>query len=49
MSEYNLSLSVRTETGKRALALREEGLVPSVIYGGKSEILAKSPQQANVF
>lgn len=43
MSEYNLSLSVRTETGKRALALREEGLVPSVIYGGKSEILAKSP------
>ena len=43
MSEYNLSLSVRTETGKKALALRAEGLVPSVIYGGKSEILAKSP------
>ncbi|MBR3319476.1 50S ribosomal protein L25 [Candidatus Saccharibacteria bacterium] len=43
MSDYNLSLSVRTETGKKALALREEGLVPSVIYGGKSEILAKSP------
>ena len=43
MSDYNLSLSVRTETGKKALALRENGLVPSVIYGGKSEILAKSP------
>jgi len=43
MSEYNLSLSTRTETGKKALALRTEGLVPSVIYGGKSEILAKSP------
>ena len=43
MSEYNLSLSTRTETGKKALALRAEGLVPSVIYGGKSEILAKSP------
>ncbi len=42
MSDYNLSLTVRTETGKRALALREDGLVPSVIYGGKSEILAKS-------
>ena len=43
MSDYNLSLTVRTETGKKALALREDGLVPSVIYGGKSEILAKSP------
>ena len=43
MSDYNLSLSVRTETGKKTLALRENGLVPSVIYGGKSEILAKSP------
>lgn len=43
MSDYNLSLTVRTETGKKALALREEGLVPSVIYGGKTEILAKSP------
>lgn len=42
MSDYNLSLSVRTETGKKALALREEGFVPSVIYGGKSDILAKS-------
>jgi len=43
MSDYNLTLTVRTETGKKALALREEGLVPSVIYGGKSEVLAKSP------
>ena len=43
MSDYNLSLSVRTETGKKALALRENGLVPSVIYGGKTEILAQSP------
>lgn len=43
MSEYNLSLSVRTETGKKALVLRKSGFIPSVIYGGKSEILAKSP------
>lgn len=43
MSDYNLTLTVRTETGKKALALREDGLIPSVIYGGKSAILAKSP------
>ena len=43
MSDYNLSLTVRTETGKKALALREDGFIPSVVYGGKSEILAKSP------
>ena len=43
MSDYNLSLSVRTETGKQSLALRKTGLIPSVIYGGKTEILAKSP------
>ncbi|MBR3204395.1 50S ribosomal protein L25 [Candidatus Saccharibacteria bacterium] len=43
MSDYNLSLSVRTETGKKSLALRESGFIPSVIYGGKTEILAKSP------
>ena len=43
MSDYNLSLTVRTETGKKALALREEGLIPSVIYGGESTVLAKSP------
>ena len=43
MSDYNLSLSTRTETGKKALALREDGFIPSVIYGGKSDILAKSP------
>ncbi|MBQ3261357.1 50S ribosomal protein L25 [Candidatus Saccharibacteria bacterium] len=43
MSDYNLSLTVRTEAGKKALALRSEGLVPSVIYGGKKEVLAKSP------
>ena len=43
MSDYNLSLAVRTVTGKKTLALREAGLVPSVVYGGKSEILAQSP------
>lgn len=43
MSEYNLSLSVRTEIGKQASALRKSGLIPSVIYGGKTEIIAKSP------
>ncbi|MBQ3464452.1 50S ribosomal protein L25 [Candidatus Saccharibacteria bacterium] len=43
MSDYNLSLSVRTETGKKALAVRQEGFVPSVIYGEKAPVLAKSP------
>ena len=43
MSDYNLSLSVRTETGKKALAVRQEGFVPSVIYGGKAPVLASSP------
>lgn len=43
MSDYNLKLAVRTVTGKKTLALRAAGLVPSVIYGGKSEVLAQSP------
>ena len=42
MSDYNLSLVVRTATGKHVPALRAQGFVPSVIYGGKSEVLAQS-------
>lgn len=39
MSENKLSLSLnkRTVTGKKLAGLRKEGLIPSVIYGGKGE------------
>ncbi|MBR2997028.1 50S ribosomal protein L25 [Candidatus Saccharibacteria bacterium] len=43
MAEYKLALKKRTLTGKKLKSLRAEGLIPSVIYGGKSEpILAAS-------
>jgi large subunit ribosomal protein L25 len=39
-----LNLNKRTLTGKKIKSLREQGLVPSVIYGGdKDPILAESP------
>lgn len=37
MSEYQLSLAKRTVAGKKLAALRAEGFVPSVIYGGQKE------------
>ncbi len=37
MSEIKLSLAKRTMTGKKLGALRESGIIPSVIYGGKGE------------
>lgn len=42
MSEYKLALEKRELTGKKAKTLREKGLIPSVIYGGKTPILASS-------
>ena len=40
MNEITLKLDSRTQTGKKAAKLRAEGLVPSVVYGGKAEPLA---------
>ena len=43
MSENKLSLEKRTVSGKKTAALRADGLIPSVIYGGKGEpMLAQS-------
>lgn len=42
MSEYKLTLKKRELTGKKLKSLRESGLIPSVIYGGKEPILASS-------
>lgn len=37
-----LSLSARTEQGKKLKALRAAGMIPSVVYGGAEPILAAS-------
>ena len=42
MSEIKLTLEPRTLTGKKLAELRKNGFVPSVIYGGKTPILAAS-------
>ncbi|MDO4978577.1 MAG: 50S ribosomal protein L25 [Candidatus Saccharibacteria bacterium] len=43
MSENKLKLEARTATGKKAAALRANGLITSVIYGGEGDpILAQS-------
>jgi large subunit ribosomal protein L25 len=43
MSDISLKLEERTVTGKKAARLAKDGLVPSVVYGGKSDpILAQS-------
>ena len=47
MAEYKLALVKRTLTGKKLKPLRDEGLIPSVIYGGKGEpILTASDYNA---
>ena len=47
MNEINLKLDQRELVGKKAVKLREDGMIPSVIYGGKSQpILAQSPSAA---
>lgn len=40
MNDISLKLNERTMTGKKAAALRREGMVPSVVYGGKAEPIA---------
>ena len=35
MAEYKLTLKKREVVGKKLKSLREQGLIPSVIYGGK--------------
>ena len=43
-ADISLKLDGRTATGKQVAKLRQEGLVPSVVYGGKSEpIHTQSP------
>ena len=42
MAEYKLTLEKREVTGKKVKELRAAGMVPSVIYGGKSPVLAAS-------
>ena len=42
MADYNLSLEKRELTGKKLKSLREKGLIPSVVYGGKEPVLLAS-------
>lgn len=42
MSEYKLKLEKRELSGKKSQSLRDQGLIPLVIYGGKEPILASA-------
>ena len=42
MAEYKLTLVKRELTGKKTKSLRADGLIPSVVYGGKEPILLAS-------
>ncbi|MBP5512898.1 50S ribosomal protein L25 [Candidatus Saccharibacteria bacterium] len=42
MAEYKLTLEKREIVGKKLKALRASGMIPSVIYGGKTPVLAAS-------
>lgn len=42
MAEYKLSLKKRELVGKKLKSLRKEGLIPSVLYGGKEPVLLSS-------
>ncbi|MBR3230659.1 50S ribosomal protein L25 [Candidatus Saccharibacteria bacterium] len=42
MAEYKLTLEKRELTGKKLKVLRENGLIPSVVYGGKEPVLLVS-------
>lgn len=42
MAEYKLALETRELTGKKIRELRDKGLIPSVIYGGKEPMLLAS-------
>ena len=37
-----LSLTKREETGKKLRNLRDEGMIPSVVYGGEEPIMTVS-------
>ncbi len=45
MNEITLKLDERTAVGKQAAKLRHEGIIPSVVYGGKAEPLATQSAQ----
>lgn len=40
MNDISLKLNERTMVGKNAAKLRQEGMIPSVVYGGKSKPIA---------
>ena len=42
MAEYKLTLEKREITGKKTKSLRKSGLIPSVVYGGKTPMLFSS-------
>ena len=42
MAEYKLALEKREVTGKKLKSLRESGMIPSVVYGGKEPVLLAS-------
>ncbi len=42
MAEYSLKLDKRELTGKKLKTLRESGMIPSVVYGGKEPVLGSS-------
>ena len=42
MSEEKLALAKREVSGKKVKSLREQGLIPSVVFGGKEPILTQS-------
>lgn len=42
MAEYKLNLEKREITGKKLKTLRDKGLIPSVVYGGKAPVLLAS-------
>lgn len=42
MAEYKLTLEKREIAGKKLKALRASGMIPSVVYGGKTPVLAAS-------
>ena len=42
MAEYKLALEKREVTGKKLKSLRAAGMIPSVVYGGKTPLLLSS-------
>lgn len=40
MNDISLKLNERTRLGKKAAKLRQEGFIPSVVYGGKADPIA---------